>query len=113
MNRLFLLVIGSVLLTTFAVGAPREKRNECPPICYMHCEYGFVKDENDCDTCQCECPPHNCRKFCEHGFIPDENGCDTCDCMCSPIQCTKFCDNGFEEDENGCELCVCRDTPAK
>lgn len=60
----------------------------CPPICRMYCEYGFVKNHNGCDICQCQEPPKP---------------------TCSPVMCAMYCEHGFEQDQNGCDLCKCNE----
>jgi len=56
-------------------------------MCMIHCENGFLADENGCDTCACgeaaediACPEVMCMIHCENGFLADEKGCDTCAC---------------------------------
>ncbi|XP_014672850.1 PREDICTED: uncharacterized protein LOC106813254 isoform X3 [Priapulus caudatus] len=89
-------------------------------LCRIYCEYGRVKDEQGCDTCECleapaECPAVRCRNQCEFGRRKDTNGCDTCECndntptTCPRAQCRLFCQRGFKKDTNGCDICECND----
>merc|ERR1719383_1210364 len=47
---------------------------ECPPLCRMYCENGYVKDENGCDTC--ECIPDEV-EVCPEGCTSWFDGCNT------------------------------------
>ena len=84
---------------------------ECPiETCSMECEYGFVQDENGCNTCECnKCAPYMCMMYCEHGFVQNEDGCDVCECRDCPLEmCAMYCEHGFEQDEHGCDICKCK-----
>jgi len=64
-----------------------EEPPVCPEVmCMMHCEFGYVQDENGCDMCECieeppMCPEVMCMMYCESGYVQDEYGCDTCECL--------------------------------
>jgi hypothetical protein len=88
------------------------------------CKYGYKKDENDCNTCDClrnpdnsseECDTSNCHP-CFYGSFTDSNGCDSCNCKPRPkpksvYECPKLdcvsCNYGSIKDEYGCETCIC------
>jgi hypothetical protein len=63
--------------------------NVCPAIaCDIWCEWGYVVDQNGCETCEClppreECPPV-CDIACEFGNVIDERGCELCECNPPP-----------------------------
>ena len=101
-------------------GACEAEKPECPPACFLHCDYGHVLDPNGCPTCECApppaCPPVLCDIHCEHGYVQDANGCDTCECApppaCEPVACRLHCEHGWAVDERGCEICACAPPPA-
>merc|ERR1719483_1445574 len=61
------------------------------------------------------CPEVMCFMFCEDGFVKDEDGCETCECneRIDPVNCPicDACPEGMtgtdEVDENGCLACGC------
>jgi hypothetical protein len=54
--------------------------------CLNHCEQGYVKGPDGCNTCTCKtekvCP--QCMMLCEHGFKPGPDGCYLCECNAAP-----------------------------
>ncbi|XP_071788249.1 uncharacterized protein [Asterias amurensis] len=111
--------------------ADSESGQACEPVsCRLSCLDGYIKDSNDCDTCECVEPADR------HGVCPDvgtgqvgtcdiqclsdagcgegkkccSNGCGrVCVTACSGINCRINCRpfGGFAKDENGCEVCRC------
>ncbi|XP_064596419.1 antistasin-like [Liolophura sinensis] len=84
------------LMLTFvvliAMTAATSPPVQCPPICFMWCSTGNVRDQNGCELCMCRpapnddfsvCPPQ-CRMGCAYGFVRDENNCDICQCRDPP-----------------------------
>lgn len=51
---------------------------KCPSIkgCNKKCEFGYQKDENNCNVCECE----ECNKKCSRGFLTDQKGFSICKC---------------------------------
>lgn len=95
--------------------------------CRKHCEFGFMKDANDCTLCACNpspnaanCPEFECPNNCPSGYRTDAKGCTTCECKaesararrprssesCPPL-CYMYCPYGNKQDENGCDICEC------
>merc|ERR1719206_1245367 len=72
-----------------------EEPPVCPEVmCMMHCEFGYVQDDNGCDMCECieeppMCPEVMCMMHCEFGYVQDENGCDMCECIEEPRFCCR------------------------
>ena len=64
-------------------GEGEEAEVECVPVrCEIYCEYGFAKDGNDCETCDCAEPPEPC------AFIGAGGACfDTRDALCASMEC--------------------------
>ncbi|XP_012282257.2 cysteine-rich motor neuron 1 protein [Orussus abietinus] len=112
----------------------------CPSMrgCEKRCDIGYIRDENDCPTCNCVkktsdssnegkiCPdlPH-CGLNC--GLVNDEGGCPVCACqdstpkdvvsiteqdrdqmVCPKLKCDLHCERGLLMDENDCTLCECK-----
>ncbi len=86
----------------------------CPEVV---CPYGYEKDANGCQTCECAFPETcdddiDCDLFCEYGRKQSADGCLLCECnpppTCGQVMCNLACENGFEVDENGCEMCQCK-----
>lgn len=100
---------------------------EClPPPCpeLTSCEYGYVKDSNDCDTCTCNdpCKDVTCRpgQVCVRKTVPTyvgEGGAvkevfvGQCEQQptCAGYICEIFCKHGHMLDTNGCPMCQCFD----
>lgn len=92
-----------------------------PRRCRMFCNYGFKKDEQGCEMCECRDEPEGCQEMmckmsekCEFGHLKDERGCDMCMCRSAPqgcpeIMCTMFCETGFQKNEFGCDICRCNE----
>lgn len=96
---------------------PTDCQEPCPLLlCEEDCNerFGFIKDKNGCDTCECQCGPV-CAIFCEFGNVPDAYGCPTCQCKqapCPQIRCSNDCgEDGYATDENGCQTCECNTEP--
>lgn len=98
----------------------RSPQHQCPPVCYMFCEYGNKEDENGCAICACNskeevCGSQQCMMECPTGFVTDHHGCELCKCKpageaepdCPTNQCLKECSFGFQKDSFGCEICAC------
>jgi len=103
---------------------------ECPEVmCFMHCESGYVQDENGCDTCECveECVDNadfaNARgqtcevigkKFAQKGkeCTTDalfENCCATCASLKEEPEPEPICEDGEEDNSNPCQPATCFD----
>lgn len=95
-------------------------QRQCPPVCYMYCQYGNKKDEHGCDICKCNskeeaCGSEQCMMECPTGFVTDNRGCELCECKatadaepsCPTNACLKKCAFGFQKDSFGCDVCVC------
>merc|ERR1712176_439194 len=57
------------------------------------------------------CSNRSCRMFCKYGFKKDSNGCEICECACKPVMCRMRCPFGFKKNEDGCEICECNKCP--
>lgn len=85
----------------------------CPDmtICNLKCEFGFKLDENNCETCSCNCINEEnffeqtknffnifkntkkiCSKSCRLGYIKDENNCFKCQCLEDTLTTPEFYD---------------------
>jgi len=97
-----------------------SRQHQCPPVCYMFCQFGNKQDENGCDICACKrkeevCGAQQCMMECPTGFVTDSRGCELCECKsaseagtsCPVNQCFKECAYGFQKDSLGCEICEC------
>merc|ERR1719354_1319514 len=113
-----------------ACGIPTDEEEPpvCPEVmCMMHCEFGYVQDENGCDMCECiEEPRFCCRAYtldcvaCTYGLAP-EDFCegypehDLCavpeEPECPEVMCMMHCEFGYVQDENGCDMCECIEEP--
>lgn len=95
-------------------------KNQCPPVCYMFCQFGNKQDENGCDICSCRskeevCGSQQCMMECPTGFATDDRGCELCRCnsaeeaapICPSNQCLKYCRFGYKKDSFGCDTCAC------
>jgi hypothetical protein len=87
-------------------------------MCMMMCDYGFMKDDNDCDVCRCYEPCQNVT--CDAGssckVVPTETTAlnkysvrGTCKLVCDSPMCTMFCQHGFKKNIKGCDVCECYD----
>ncbi len=123
------------------IAHPGECFMGCAPVaCNLYCEFGFVKDANGCDLCECsqiqcrtdeDCLPilGSCGGQCVNGMcsvtcMPNQCNVDS-DCPagtlcqrgqcveagCPPVACDIFCPYGHVIDANGCELCQCNPPP--
>jgi len=102
------------------------EKKACPEImCALHCDYGFLTDENGCRRCTCKKSP--CDGFvcptgemciapmiaCAGGRCPDDMPVPKPECIrmpCPAVMCrpgTK-CQYGYEKDANGCQTCTCK-----
>ncbi|KNC85055.1 hypothetical protein SARC_02748 [Sphaeroforma arctica JP610] len=91
---------------------------QCPQLSCdagLTCPCGRVKDDSDCDTCECLSDPNSCgpepvcTELCWLGSVPDERGCPTCNCRTEfcPFICAIACEYGNVKDANGCDMCAC------
>lgn len=94
--------------------------HQCPPVCYMFCQFGNKKDDYGCDICACKtkeevCGSQQCMLECPTGLAKDDRGCELCECnpaaeekpSCPSNQCLKECSHGFKKDSFGCDVCMC------
>merc|ERR1719206_1738629 len=73
-----------------------EEPPMCPEVmCFMHCESGYVQDDNGCDTCECIetewCPESSeqlCRRPCSDPTC-SEGQCALRDGTCCDYTCTE------------------------
>lgn len=79
-----------------------------PLICDLVCQYGFKKDTNGCEICEC----NQCLED-SHCNIPDcpkpkcKDG--SCECGCPSLQgCDIECEKGLKTDKDGCPICECK-----
>jgi len=114
----------------------RQICSNCEPeTCKMKCQYGFKRDKNGCEYCECnECPAGvplvNCfARPCDveaskcpeaascyddycggcHAHFLDAEGNEICNKKeCPEVMCALFCEDGYEQDENGCNMCRCK-----
>lgn len=115
MNTPFALLL--LLLTSVATSAQKA---DCPPICKMYCEFGYVIDANGCQTCRCRerptisniCPLIRCSRHCPNGYKVDDNGCQGCGCVEDNVPPTVggICPGGEEFDSvtNQCVAVSCK-----
>lgn len=103
--------------------ARTSPEHQCPPVCYMYCQYGNKHDENDCPVCACKskeeaCGSQQCMIECPTGFVTDSRGCELCECNPHAVQessprcsdtpfCTLYCTYGFKKGSDGCDICKC------
>ncbi|XP_030837519.1 prestalk protein isoform X2 [Strongylocentrotus purpuratus] len=105
------------------VTTSRNATDLCPlMMCLMWCEHGNQKDQNGCDTCECNqhpvpsCPDVLCALYCPYGNQLDEGGCPMCACNekledCPEVMCMLYCEHGYERHPSGCEICTCSQPP--
>lgn len=121
-----------------------KKGNEicqmCPEkMCKIYCQFGYVVDENGCNTCKCNDPPTcsdnsnpvqcfinpcqnqitNCPDavrcqpdYCGGCFAHyfDKNGNEICS-NCPQVLCSTRCEFGYVYDKHGCQTCDCVNPP--
>jgi hypothetical protein len=115
------------LQNMFCIRAPCPPRPTCVPKpkecrmmkCRRSCDYGYLKDEDGCNTCDCLPDPCVARK-CPKGHVCELKPVTVCkqppcspvaECVkkseCSPVMCMMFCPGGRKKDRNGCDVCSC------
>ncbi|XP_022109246.1 prestalk protein-like [Acanthaster planci] len=112
----------------------------CPDVtCRMFCLFGFKKDSNGCDICECYEPPAAHPGTCPIGVLPQDmigacveschddgdctahekccsNGCghscvNATAILCPDFMCAIYCEYGYQLDQNGCSTCICLEEP--
>ncbi|XP_038060820.1 cysteine-rich motor neuron 1 protein-like isoform X2 [Patiria miniata] len=107
--------------------------------CRMFCLFGFKKDANGCEICECFEPPAVHPGTCPVGVLPQDmigtcvescqadgdcanhekccsNGCghsclNTTTILCPDFMCAIYCEYGHQKDQNGCDTCNCLEEP--
>ncbi|XP_034939320.1 cysteine-rich motor neuron 1 protein [Chelonus insularis] len=91
-----------------------ERSVICPELkCDLHCDHGFVMDENDCTLCECkpqalDCPPLGCKKKCPYGYKHNRRGCPTCRCHATCVDHRNITHpEGSSWNPDACTSCKC------
>ncbi|XP_038046743.1 multiple epidermal growth factor-like domains protein 6 [Patiria miniata] len=111
----------------------------CPSFkCRINCPFGYLTDENGCQSCECKPPsgirdrpriPRVCPVIegsvggicseecgeenpCPQGRMCCSNGCGhSCVEGCLPVMCRMRCPHGWARNAEGCEICQCKEAP--